>query len=162
MLGRLEDNLRLLERGKLDVPPGADLCLFLLSDGKLHLAAKAERTLRLAEFFEKYGDSANGKEANTRYTEAIHMDHLERILGGRQIVQGITTKILQGYVNVRAKEEGNDGVVSHLTIKKEIGTFSSIWNLWAKPLGMVKGDAATRGPSTRRRSRSRRSRRGSK
>ena len=32
---RLEENLRLVERGRLTVPTGADLGLFLLSDGKL-------------------------------------------------------------------------------------------------------------------------------
>jgi hypothetical protein len=33
LLERLEDNLRLLERGKLDPPGDSDLALFLLSDG---------------------------------------------------------------------------------------------------------------------------------
>ena len=36
-LSRLEENLRLVERGRLDVPPGADLGLFLISDGKLEI-----------------------------------------------------------------------------------------------------------------------------
>jgi hypothetical protein len=34
-LARVEENLRLLERGRLVPPPGADLPTFLLSDGKL-------------------------------------------------------------------------------------------------------------------------------
>src|SRR2546423_10071620 len=35
-LGRLEENLRLLERGRLELPPDADLADFLLSDGKVN------------------------------------------------------------------------------------------------------------------------------
>ena len=34
--GRLEENLRLVERGRLVMPVGADLGLFLLTDGKLN------------------------------------------------------------------------------------------------------------------------------
>lgn len=33
-LARLEENLRLMERGVLELPQGADLTTFLLSDGK--------------------------------------------------------------------------------------------------------------------------------
>ena len=34
-LARFEENLRLLERGRIELPPGADIGTFLLSDGKL-------------------------------------------------------------------------------------------------------------------------------
>jgi hypothetical protein len=34
-LGRVEENLRLVERGRLTIPDGADVGLFLVSDGKL-------------------------------------------------------------------------------------------------------------------------------
>src|SRR5438128_1653006 len=43
LLGRLEENLALLERGRLELPPGADLGLFLLSDGKLNRKPVVER-----------------------------------------------------------------------------------------------------------------------
>ena len=43
-LARLEENLRLVERGRLDVPPGADLGLFLISDGKLEKPVEMVRT----------------------------------------------------------------------------------------------------------------------
>ena len=32
---RLEENIALMERGRLEAPPDADLATFLLSDGKL-------------------------------------------------------------------------------------------------------------------------------
>jgi hypothetical protein len=48
-LARLEENLRLVERGRLDVPPGADLGLFLISDGKLEKPVELVRAVRLSE-----------------------------------------------------------------------------------------------------------------
>ena len=50
-LARLEENLRLVERGRLDVPPGADLGLFLISDGKLEKPVEVVRTVRLSGLF---------------------------------------------------------------------------------------------------------------
>ena len=35
-LERVEENIRLLERGRLELPPDADLPTFLLSDGRLN------------------------------------------------------------------------------------------------------------------------------
>ena len=53
-LARLEENLRLVERGRLAVPAGADLGLFLLSDGRLEQPVALVRPVRLAEMFETY------------------------------------------------------------------------------------------------------------
>ena len=36
LLGRFEENLRLLARGRLELPDDTDLGLFLLSDGRLN------------------------------------------------------------------------------------------------------------------------------
>jgi len=36
-LARFEENLHLLEQGRLDLPPGADIGAFLLSDDKLNV-----------------------------------------------------------------------------------------------------------------------------
>ena len=78
--GKLEDALIDLEQGKLVPPPGADLGLFLLSGGRLDQKPVVEESHALGEVFDGYRASTNGKEANTRYTERIHMDHLERLL----------------------------------------------------------------------------------
>lgn len=53
-LHRFEENLRLVERGRLEVPPGADLGVFLLSDGKLNHRPVADKPLTLKEFFDHY------------------------------------------------------------------------------------------------------------
>ena len=39
---RLEENISLLERGRIELPPGADIGTFLLSDGKVAQKPKAE------------------------------------------------------------------------------------------------------------------------
>ena len=46
-LVRLEENLRLVERGRLTIPDGADVGLFLLSDGRLEQRVKVVRPVRL-------------------------------------------------------------------------------------------------------------------
>ena len=50
-LVRLEENLRLVERGRITIPDGADLGLFLLSDGKLEKPVEVVRSTRLAELW---------------------------------------------------------------------------------------------------------------
>jgi hypothetical protein len=91
-LHRFEENLRLIERGRLEVPPGADLGVFLLSDGKLNHRLVVDKPLTLKESFdhylEKHPDGA--KEASTRYTEDIHIEHLTRLLGPARNADEIT------------------------------------------------------------------------
>jgi integrase len=146
--GRLEDNLILMERGKLEPPADGELGLFLLSDGKLNAKPKVAESMSLAEVFRRYKDrfTAGAKEANTRYTEKIHMKHLERVIGTRTGIRSITTETLQRYVEERAKDKGRNGdPISHITIQKELGTFASIWNKWAVHQGWVTGPAPTKG-----------------
>ncbi|MGD0141447.1 MAG: site-specific integrase [Tepidisphaeraceae bacterium] len=148
LLGRLEDNLILLERGKIDPPADGNLALFLLSDGKLSDKPKVEISLPLSMFFRRYREEypTAAKESNTRYTEGVHMRHLERIIGSRTGVRLITAEMLQRYVNQRSKEEGRNGEpLSHATVKKEIGSLASIWNKWGVQAGLVSGPAPTKG-----------------
>jgi len=77
-LVRLEENLRIVERGRIVIPDGADVGLFLLSDGKLERPVELVRSVRLVELFEIYQTqfTAGAKEAITREMEDIHMKHL--------------------------------------------------------------------------------------
>lgn len=145
LLKRLEANLHEVGLGRLTVPAGVDVPIFLLSDGKAAERPELDRPLTLSELFRKYRDAGNGKEANTRYTEEIHMEHLERLLGARRAVLGLTAEVMQGYVTERAQEGGKRGKVSHKTIQKEIGTLASIWNKFAVPQGLATGPAPTKG-----------------
>jgi hypothetical protein len=145
---QLEESLRFVERGLLTVPPGAELGPFLVSSGKLHSKPALTEPLRLGELLSRYRAEhpAGAKEATTRSTEIIHISHLLRLLGQKAAVAAITTETLQGYVNARAEEKGRRGRrLAHVTIQKEIGTLSSVWNRWALPLKLVAGPAPTKG-----------------
>jgi integrase len=147
-MARLEENLRLVERGRLEVPAGADLAVFLVTDGKLNAKPVIDQPLTLEEVFERYEVQLpeGAKEASTRYTERIHLEHLKRLIGARIPFKGITTDALQRYVEERSQETGQKGKpVSHTTIQKEIGTLASLWNKWALPQRLVAGPAPTRG-----------------
>jgi len=106
---RLEENLRLVERGRLTVPAGADLGLFLLSDGKLEKPVEIVRSVRLAELFSIYQTqfTAGAKEAITREMEDIHMKHLARIIGGDTPLAAVTAGSIRQFVDARSKEEHN-------------------------------------------------------
>jgi integrase len=146
-VSRLEENLRLLLRGKIaPPPPGADLGVYLLSDGKLQGKPVVEKPLTLAELFDRYQQLPDGiKEKNTRYTEDIHIRHFKRLLGGRTPVLSVTTAVLQSYVDARSRETFRGRPLSHATLRKEIGTFGSIWNKWALPQELVSLPAPTKG-----------------
>jgi integrase len=147
-LDRLEESLRFVERGLLEMPPGTDLGRFLVSGGKFKAQPAPEPQFTLADLLNRYqAEQLEGvKEPSTRSTESIHIAHLLRIIGSKTDVRAITTETLQGYVNARAKEKGRGRrCVSHVTIQKELGTLSSIWNRWAQPLKLVTGPAPTKG-----------------
>jgi hypothetical protein len=141
-LHRFEENLRLVERGRLEIPPGADLGVFLLSDGKLNHRPVVQRPLTLKEFFDHYLEKhpQGAKESSTRYTEDIHIEHLTRLIGAATLVRTITSDALRADVESRARETSKfRRPISHTTIRKEIGTLASLWNKWGVPQGLVAG-----------------------
>jgi integrase len=147
-LDRLEESLRFVDRGLLEVPPDADLGRFLVSGGKLNAKPTLKAPLTLGELLRRYqAEHPDGvKESSTRSTESIHIAHLLRIIDRQTAVGAVTTETLQGYVNARALEKGRGRrPISHITIQKEIGTLASVWNRWARPLGLVDGPAPTKG-----------------
>lgn len=146
-LHRFEENLRLVERGRLEIPPGADIGVFLLSDGKLNHRLSVVAPLTIKEFFEHYSQHhpEGAKESSTRYTEDIHIEHLTRLLGAKTPVRTLSSEALQAYVDTRANEKSKfRRTISHTTIRKEIGTLASIWNKWGVPQGLVAGPAPTK------------------
>jgi hypothetical protein len=101
----------------------------------------------LGELFAGYRDNypKGAKEANTRYTERIHVAHLERLMGRTTKIHTITGKTLQQYVGTRAREKSKLGrTIGSPTIKKEIGTFTAVWNQWAIPQGLVAAPLSTK------------------
>jgi integrase len=149
-LARFEENLRLAERGRLEIPDDADVGLFLLSDGKLNHRPLDEcrpAPVTLGQLFAGYRDNypKRAKEENTRYTERIHMNHLERLLGAGTQLHSITAKMLQGYVATRSQETSKfRRMIGSATIKKELGTLTAVWNQWAIPQGLASASLPTK------------------
>jgi integrase len=137
-LARLEENLRLVERGRLAVPDGADFGLFLLSDGKLERPVQLVRSVTLAELFADYQTNftAGAKEVITRAMEDIHMKHVARILGGNTPVTEVTAGTVQQFVDVRSRELHQGHPVKAKTVRKAVATFRFVWN-WAHRKGTV-------------------------
>jgi integrase len=119
--------------------------VLMLSDGKLNAKVEVTERVDLGEFFKRYqANRPPGKEGNTAYTEDIHIRHLLRLLGERTALPDVPGK-LQAYVTARAKEETHQGgTVSRVTIKKELGTLTSLWNRWGANNGLVTGTLSLR------------------
>ena len=131
-LARLEENLRLVERGRLTIPDGADVGLFLLSDGKLDRRVQAVKGMTLGQVVAVYRATftAGVKEKNTALTERIHLAHAERVLGGQTPILQLTAAALQQYIEVRSAVTFRGRPIKPQTVKKELATLRYVWN-WA-------------------------------
>lgn len=129
---RLEENLRLVERGRLTVPDGADVGMFLLTDGRLEQKLKVERQVRLAEMCKVYQTefTAGAKEKITRKMEDVHLKHVVRLVGGTKPVTSITPGMIQKFVDDRSRELHRGHPVKPKTVRKAVATFRFVWN-WA-------------------------------
>jgi integrase len=146
-LERVEENIRLLERGRLALPPDADLPTFLLSDGKLNGPPVPRARLTLADFRDRYLDahSQGSLEAKTLQTLRTHFAHLVVSFTQGFDVQALSLNDLQGHVNRRAKCGGiYKRTLSPVTTKKEMATFRAAWN-WAVQAGLLAGAFPNRG-----------------
>ena len=94
---RLEENLRLVESGRLTIPDDCEISAFLLSDGKLNGSPKLRKIIRLGQLFEEYIQSLpeDAMEADSIRIAGIHMRHVARILGSRKTVRSISTEDIQ-------------------------------------------------------------------
>ena len=137
-LARLEENLRLVERGRLTVPDGADVGLYLISDGRLEQKIEISRTTRLAELFRAYRENftVGVKEKVTRKMEDIHLKHLLRILGDLSVTE-VTAGAVQRFVDVRSRETHLGKTVKTTTVRKAVATFRFVMN-WSVRQGRTK------------------------
>ena len=130
-LARVEENLRFVERGRLVVPEGADLALFLLTDGRLEKKVEVIRVPGLSELFGTYRTSftVGAKEKITLKMENIHLKHLIRILGDRPASE-VTAGAVQRFVDVRSRETFKGQPVKPTTVRKAVATLRFVMN-WA-------------------------------
>lgn len=140
-LHRVDENIRLVESGRLLVPDEADLGAFLLSDGELNgKSRRPKRRIRtLREFSDAFLSSIPDAalEDSTVSGMKTHIRHLCRVLGKSVGFLEVEFEDLQRYVDRRSKDKGVRGrSLSPATIRKEITTLRTIWN-WAKDAGYV-------------------------
>jgi integrase len=140
-----EEILRLLKRNLIELPPGCSIEDFLLHRGKppehTNGEPPAPKEVTLSELRDSYVRThSNGTiEQNTLDTSRLHLSHFAATLGKAFPVSVLSLSDLQRHVNRRAKTKSRTGkLVSPTTIKKEIATFSSVWN-WGAKMGMVSG-----------------------
>lgn len=145
-LARVEEMIRLLEQGRIEIPLGADPATFILSDGKLNQRPVAQRPMTLAELIAVYQAkyTAGAKESSTEYTERIHCNHLLRLIGKSTVVQTLTLPAIQDYIDCRSQEQWRGNQIKTQTVKKEIDTLRIIWH-WASDMGFLTGPAPVKG-----------------
>lgn len=143
---RVEETILLLERGRMEMPEGADPAEFILSDGKRgQKPAAPERVLTLDELISTYKAefTTGAKEKNTQKTEGIHFGHLKRLIGSKTPVTKITSAAVQRYVDARAKERHAGREVRTQTIRKEVGSLQSVFS-WAAHREIIPATFSTR------------------
>jgi len=145
-LTRLEENVRLVESGRLEIPPNADVAVFLLSDGRVNHRPVSRKVL-LEDLFTQFFDSLpNGSlENSTIATMHIHKRHLESKLGKKFEVQKLAMGDLQRYVQLRTGDPGLRGkTLGSSTVQKELTTFRLVWN-WAVDANLIVGKFPKKG-----------------
>jgi integrase len=142
ILRRVEETISLAERGRLEVPPGADVATFFLSDGKLPHKPRVEpppKPLTLEELRDRYVQAhAQGAiEASSLKTLKMHLDHFIATLGRNFPVPGLKPADVQGHVDRRARQKGFRGrPISPTTLRKEVTSIRACWN-WGQSAGLV-------------------------
>jgi hypothetical protein len=146
-LNRLEENLRLLERGRLELPHGADLPTFLLSDGKRTNKPEAPETLTFSVLRDRYlaAHSYGAMEDNSLETVKMHLRHFEKSLGASFPMPTLRLGHLQEHVERRSKAHGiHKRSISPTTLRKEAASLRAAWN-WAVAAELLAGAFPNRG-----------------
>ncbi|MBY0589153.1 site-specific integrase [bacterium] len=142
-----ETCLNLINEGRIKVPPGTDLGVFVVTDGRLAQEPAQEVSIAIGKLYEEYTASIppGSVEQSTLLTTRIHLNHLARLLGTKTQLAGLTNEKIQGYINQRLREDNGRGkLVSPVTVKKEVATLSWMWT-WAMNRGKAHGIFPGRG-----------------
>lgn len=103
---RIEENIRLVERGVLTLPEDADVVAFLLSDGRFPARVVVKKPTTLPSLITQYREKIrrDSIEENSWTTIKLHLRHVERVLGKRLALHEVILTKLQEYVDHRAVE----------------------------------------------------------
>src|SRR5262245_57813197 len=114
-LARYNENLQLLERGRLELPAGADIGTFLLSDGKLNGQPKTDppvpQIITIGELRDAYLDvhSNGAMEENSLATVRMYPRHIIASLGKSFRIGSLMQDDLQKHINRRARKSSGGG-----------------------------------------------------
>lgn len=146
ILGRVEETIMLIERGRLEVPSDVDPATFILSDGKRNGKPRSGHIRTLRDLFERYEKSIQEgvKEPTTLKTERIHLRHLRRVLKTSQPLVNVAVGDVQAYVDKRLKEKKDEKRIRPDTAKKEVATLRAVWN-WALAQELITVVSPTKG-----------------
>jgi integrase len=127
----IEETVQDIERGKLALPPGADVKAFVLSGGKLTGRPKAGPSagdLTLGGMLDRYeADPPPHLEGSTRKMQAIHGRRLREILPADTPLLSLDRAAVQGYIGRRSKQRTFRGPIVRETILKELKTLRQVW-----------------------------------
>jgi hypothetical protein len=154
-LARVEELVRLLEAGRVQMPEGADPGVWIVSDDKVARKVAPEKketkpeerkVVTPKDQFDVYVENPplGHYEENSAETEELHRSHLLRILGESAEVATMRACDLQRYVTRRAKEDYRGKIIRSRTIKKEVATLRAVWNRTVQPRPIA-GAAPTKG-----------------
>jgi integrase len=143
---QVELNLAKLKRGYLTIPNGADVVSFLLSNGQISRPLALPDQITLKALFDKYFKALpkGSLEETTIATIHIHRKWLESYFGKLARVESIDVVALQGYIEKRSRDSGLNGLLSPVTIRKEITTLRTMFN-WAKHCKLLQGEFPAKG-----------------
>lgn len=147
---RFQENIDLVERGRLELPADADIGTFLLSDGKIAKKPEPkpiEKPMTLNELRDRYVEvHSNGAiEKNSLETITMHLRHIGETIGANFKIESLTFAHLQDHVTRRSKANGHCGKkLSPATLRKEISSLRAVWN-WALLMGFVQKQYPNRG-----------------
>ncbi len=138
---RIEETLRLLRQGRIEIPVDADPGVWIYSAGKIKQkqSSRDSQDKTLNSICQSYLKDQVSKADKTRNCEEIHIRHLKRFYKDSILFPSITLEQLQKYVHHRRQMKYRDVHISGKTIRKELVTFRQIWD-WARERKLVNNE----------------------
>ena len=122
-IARIDETIRLLESGRIEIPGDADVPTFIMSDGKLtgNEGFQSDKLTMLGELLDTYSENipAGAKEQSTLDCEAIHIRHLKRHFGVNKKLTCVRVSDAQSYLNTRLKKKHRGRTIKPQTVRTQ-------------------------------------------
>ncbi|MCB0327918.1 MAG: tyrosine-type recombinase/integrase [Bdellovibrionales bacterium] len=138
---RIEETLRLLKQGRVELPEDADPGVWIFSAGKIKEKQSVSKAndKTFGKICDSYLEDQVDKAITTQNSEEIHVRHLKRYFSDSVYLPSLTLDQLQKYVHHRRRMKYRGVEISGKTIRKELVTFRQIWD-WARERKLVVTD----------------------